>query len=493
MTKQTLTAGEIAARLTAEKIEPLVRYVEQATSTKLCFQDQQQAHESQEPKKGPERAVKPLYTDSDRARETAVKSEPAYRSDFRRDYARLLHCPAFRRLQGKTQLFPSSEHDFFRNRLTHSLEVAQIAKSIALRLNHLHCYFKDNPIDLDLVETAALAHDLGHPPFGHNGEQALDDCMKKRGGFEGNAQSLRILARLEKKEPQRMPEVGLNLTHRTLAATLKYDRAIPIQRKKRETLVKGFYDSEKELVERIKRSVLGNAEVCRFKTIECQIMDVADDIAYSTYDLEDALKAGFVTADEILALREDDTFEQVKTKLNTDRKLLGIDAKEIDIQDEEHLESLYDTIRSNEKQLNDDGTARTKLTSRLVNEYIEATNVEIDKSCPAMSNVYLDNKDLMMRMKFMKHVTYTLVIQSPALKTVEYRGYDIVKDIFKALSKDDGEMLLPDDYRVRVKTTDQLERYRAICDFIAGMTDRYAIEFHGRLYSDNVQTIFKPL
>lgn len=112
------------------------------------------------------------------------------------------------------------EHDFFRNRLAHSLEVAQIAKSIALRLNHCDSYFADNPIDLDLVETAALAHDLDHPPFGNNGERALDDCMKDRGGFEGNAQSLRILVRLGKKEPP-PPDVGLNLTHRTLAATLK--------------------------------------------------------------------------------------------------------------------------------------------------------------------------------------------------------------------------------------------------------------------------------
>ena len=113
----------------------------------------------------------PLYTDLDREREVAVEGESVYRSAFRRDYARLLHCPSFRRLQGKTQLFPSVEHDFFRNRLTHSLEVAQIAKSIALRLNNRHCYFVDNPIDLDLVETAALAHDLGHPPFGHDGER----------------------------------------------------------------------------------------------------------------------------------------------------------------------------------------------------------------------------------------------------------------------------------------------------------------------------------
>lgn len=142
----------------------------------------------------------PLYTQADYQRERLTPKQAPYRSDFRRDYARILHCPSFRRLQGKTQLFPGIESDFFRNRLTHSLEVAQVAKAIALRLNLEHDYFKDNPIDVDLIETAALSHDIGHPPFGHTGEKALDDCMKGKGGFEGNAQTLRILARLEKKQ-----------------------------------------------------------------------------------------------------------------------------------------------------------------------------------------------------------------------------------------------------------------------------------------------------
>lgn len=458
--------------------------------------------------------MKPLYTASDRTREVPVESEPEYRSAFRRDYARLLHCPAFRRLQGKTQLFPSVEHDFFRNRLTHSLEVAQIAKSIALRLNRYHSYFTNNPIDLDLVETAALAHDLGHPPFGHNGERALDDCMKDRGGFEGNAQALRILARLEKKEPQLSPEVGLNLTYRTLAATLKYDQPIPILREMGETLVKGFYHSEQDLIAKIKKSVLGvDAESGRpFKTIECQIIDLADDIAYSTYDLEDALKTGFVTPTQmILAVLDEDILEQIETKLNIDQptlfrhvmdiwretafdpRSLRIDATALDVQIGEHLALLVAGVEDKARQLKDDGAARTQLTSHLVNECIEAVDVsEIDTEFPALSKLHLD-ESLMMRIRVMKYLTYALVIQSPSLKTAEYRGYGIVKDIFDALSKDGGDMLLPDDYRRRAKTTDKLERNRAICDFIAGMTDRYAIEFHGRLRSGNAQTIFKPL
>lgn len=142
-----------------------------------------------------------LYSKNDyeRAKHEDEPDAKFGRSGFRRDYGRLLHSPSFRRLQGKTQLFPGHESDFFRNRLTHSLEVAQVAKGIALKLNASYTCFQKSPINTDLVELAALAHDLGHPPFGHNGERALDDCMKQYGGFEGNAQTLRLLSRIEKK------------------------------------------------------------------------------------------------------------------------------------------------------------------------------------------------------------------------------------------------------------------------------------------------------
>jgi len=143
--------------------------------------------------------MKALYTTKDYERIVTVE-EKTHREPFRRDNGRLIHSAVFRRLQGKTQLFPCYESDFFRNRLTHSLEVSQIAKGIVEQINSTHQYFKKNPIDRDLVETAALAHDLGHPPFGHNGEKALDDMMKEYGGFEGNAQTLRILTKLEKKK-----------------------------------------------------------------------------------------------------------------------------------------------------------------------------------------------------------------------------------------------------------------------------------------------------
>lgn len=256
-----------------------------------------------------------LYKRSDYSRVLLEAEESDLgRSPFRRDFGRLLHSPACRRLQGKTQLFPGHESDFFRNRLTHSLEVAQIAKGIAQILNACDPACRSEKIDLDLVEFAGLAHDLGHPPFGHNGERALDDCMRRYGGFEGNAQTLRILARVEKKVYDGHTgsdgcgitaggadrRLGLNLTYRSLASVLKYDREIPTRRNKDADLVKGHYASEKTLVEAIKNHV-GIPKSGPFKVIECQIMDIADDIAYSTYDLEDAMKGGFSHPMQLLA------------------------------------------------------------------------------------------------------------------------------------------------------------------------------------------------
>jgi dGTPase len=246
------------------------------------------------------------------------------RSAFRKDYARLLHAASFRRLQDKTQLFPGSESDFFRNRLTHSLEVAQIARGIAARLNvaKVPDAFANGAIDEDLVEFAAIAHDLGHPPFGHNGEHALDELMVQFGGFEGNAQTLRILATVERKlidAPSGLPssEFGLDLTFRTLASVLKYDSKIP-KRPVGAKLHKGYYASEGDLVKKIKAAVApGLGAKVAFKTIECAIMDMADDIAYSTYDLEDSLHAGFVSPMRLAsALVNEDAGATVLRKTN---------------------------------------------------------------------------------------------------------------------------------------------------------------------------------
>lgn len=467
-----------------------------------------------------------LYTDSDKKRILDLPPRPGvgtYRSEYRRDYARLIHSPSFRRLQGKTQLFPGSETDFFRNRLTHSLEVAQIAKTIAIKLNveedALLSAPRDQQLDYELVETAALAHDLGHPPFGHNGEKALDDCMKRYGGFEGNAQTLRILSRLEKKRDNQSSiipadsdgkdkRLGLNLTYRTLAAVLKYDHQIKRKRVQHATLEKGYYFCEADIVRRIKEHVCDGQtapEDGKFRTIECCIMDCADDIAYSSYDLEDALKAGFMSPLRLLASLQSDSslLDRVVVKAN---KALEKD-KLSRLKKDDVMEVLFNRFKgvladgaeplrpieatNASHLLASNGHLRTEFTSDLVNCFISGVRVAFNNDAPALSRVYLDEA-VRREVEIFKHLTYETIIMSPRLKIVEYRGYSVTKSIFEALNSDDGHLLLPDDFRAlyeKMPSTD--DRARVICDFIAGMTDRYALEFHARI-AETGASIFKP-
>jgi dGTPase len=471
-----------------------------------------------------------MYRSDDEFRFIDIPNKPgveaeSFRSDARRDYARIIHSPAFRRLQGKTQLFPSDESDFFRNRLTHSLEVAQISKALAIRINSTFSEFKSNPINPDYCEIAGLIHDLGHPPFGHNGEKALDDCMKQHGGFEGNAQTLRIIMRLEKKECDSDTDihgftdggedqrVGLNLTARTILSALKYDNIIPESRSEDAQLCKGYYHSEAEDINTLKHKVCCDKHN-PFKTIECSIMDIADDIAYSTYDIEDAFKAGFLTPYDIL-LADDDTLAYIAERLDEKYTKDQIRAelvnlfgsvfveqiktqKEIKKDKEFNARTLDRLINSYEQNqlLSKDGFFRTEFTSALVSKFMSGIQLtKYDQNCPAMSYVEL-NPETRLTVDCMKHLAFYTLINSTKLKVVEYRGYDVVKSIFKALSdtQKEGWRLLPEDFRQMFnKANSKTMKMRIICDFIAGMTDKYAIEFYSRISSTNKQTIFKPI
>ncbi|SPS03071.1 dGTP triphosphohydrolase [Cupriavidus taiwanensis] len=466
-----------------------------------------------------------LYRESDFEREIGLPKRDgtgAYvdsRTPFRRDYARLIHSPAFRRLQGKTQLFPGIESDFFRNRLTHSLEVAQIADGIAIQLNTRDKNFSKHHIDTDLVQLAALAHDLGHPPFGHNGEYALDECMRDYGGFEGNAQTLRIVSRLEKRERNDTKSGGLNLTYRSLASLLKYDEPIPLisaQRKDSGKLVKGYYASETELVSTIKGAVCGNKRASDFKVVECQIMDLADDISYSTYDLEDALKAGFLTPLEIIHLAHtpeflskvtrkvakamDESIEPAdvsKVYIEIFGGMVSEKLKDADFHKPVDLVKRISEIYSTSKRLAGDGHLRTAFTSELVKEFMAGISGQFNEKQPALSRVIL-KQETRLKIEALKHLAYEALIMSPRLKLVEYRGRDIVRGIFEAIDSKErgGHLLLPDDWRESYLSleSDELGRKRLICDFVAGMTDRYAVEFYARLTSvDSGLSFFKPM
>ncbi|WP_267550838.1 deoxyguanosinetriphosphate triphosphohydrolase family protein [Rhizobium rhizogenes] len=473
------------------------------------------------------------------------KAIEKYRIPSRKDYARLIHSPSFRRLQGKTQLYPSHESDFFRNRLTHSLEVAQIAKSIAMRLNSTENFLfpASMKIDENLVEFAGLAHDLGHPPFGHNGEKTLDRLMIASGGFEGNAQTLRILSRLEKKETRDFPSKssipspvdqnggdirrGLNLTYRTLASIVKYNKSIPVTLENRKASgtdggpVKGIYSSEVDLLNSIKEALEVPAD-CDFKTIECSIMDVADDIAYSTYDVEDSLKAGFLSPLRMISMP--DEFKErivvgVRRKINEyysdspedDREfsikqlndilanlfrdvLLPADGivtaliSGVSIEEAAFMLGSHTNRASNE--IADNGYLRTALTSQLVGEYVQNIELISNEKYPVLSRARL-KLGTFKKVETLKRFAYELLISSPRLKIAEKRGDEIISKIFSSFME--TPELLPEDWQTLHRAMDDsVWKQRVVCDYIAGMTDRYCVEVYSRLTGENPMTIWKP-
>lgn len=481
-----------------------------------------------------------LYTDNDlkRIADNPQKSEDC-RSVFRRDYARILHSPSFRRLQGKTQLFPNAETDFFRNRLTHSLEVAQIATSIALSINQKYDLAQEfgQEVDLDCINCACLCHDLGHPPFGHTGEKILDEMMLEHGGFEGNAQTLRIISKIEKKAAadnrfekpisgNKDFRLGLNLSYRTLASVLKYDQMIPQKRGEHEKLVKGCYTAEKELIEKIKEHVVGEKKFKHFKTIECQIMDVADDIAYSVYDLEDAFKAKFLNFNDFAhrILKNDadgkNPFrqrltEKVNAQLKKDNYSLVHEKKVLEYcskifikgvrgyyggsldRDFENLPVeealLFSTNLTTDYStlINENGYYRLELSSAFVHKYISGVELEINEEYPSQSKVRL-NRQARIDVEIVKNYVYLNLIESPEFKVVARRGTDIVEHLFKTFNKYPD--LMPKDWYIlyQAHSKNESEKRRVVCDYISGFTDRYAVEVYGRLTSEFPQSIFKP-
>ena len=292
---------------------------------------------------------------------------------------------------------------------------------------------------------------------------------------------------------------------------LKYDKAIPLGRKKSDKLVKGYYKCDSEIVSLVKENISQSYKESNFKTLECSIMDVADDIAYSTYDLEDSFKAGFLDPMSILS-SDEKILERVATKvkdrlggnfgiqdvMETLIQLFGdiLLPREIDFSEISEPLNLLDTLvdsHSDSKLHASVGYFRTRLTSDLVGKFITSVSLNWNSEYPCLSNVKL-SEDALREVEVLKNYTYEATILSSRLKVVEHRGYQIVHSIFDGLIEDDEHRLLPDDVRaICMKCSDHIDKNRVICDFVASMTDRYALEFYERMFGQNPQSIFKPI
>lgn len=407
------------------------------------------------------------------------------RDVFQRDYARVLYSPSFRRLQCKMQILGINTAAFYRNRLTHSLEVCQIARSIAFDLakscdgKAMYYSSPQKPNDLCCLEAAALCHDIGHPAFGHSGERALDAIAKEYGmRFEGNAQNFRVLRTLEKYDPEIK---GLNLTNRTLLAINKY-----IVRE--DTNVKKFMfaDDYDELYK-----VREKAGLLRMRTLDVQIIELADDIAYAVHDLEDGLAIRAFNIDElryVLKVKRDE--------LNKERsKGKSVEFSEDDI---EYSLGIFDQIickAHNEASKSKSYCTpqeysqvfRKKLISLLTNSLVK--NVTFDKVSEKDAQIHGtdQNKELCLyKLKplcsLLKDAIFECATRDEDIALYEKRGEIVINSLFHAFMDpqvNKKNMLLPPDYRYE---ENPMKKVKGVIDFIAGMMDTFAIEKYEELF-----------
>ncbi|MGP5346608.1 anti-phage deoxyguanosine triphosphatase [Psychrobacter celer] len=438
------------------------------------------------------------------------------RSQFDRDEARLIHSAAFRRLQSKTQVLGLGESDFYRTRLTHSMEVAQIGRGIVQYLCKNYEHYQDILPDMSLITAICLAHDIGHPPFGHGGEVALNYCMREYGGFEGNGQTLRILGKLDKYTENH----GLNPTRRMLLGVLKYPAAysslvndgfygsennpdIPYWLFKADAQKppKCYYDVDEDIVEFIFEGFdaedvkkftafepkKDKHQCTRFKSLDCTIMNLADNISYSLHDLEDALSLGMISR------------EQWQEHFNDHSSLFDM-VENLDNERGEK-ESNFDCITR--KLFCDESYERKDAIGRLVNLMI--TNAEIVENGSNCKNALLGlevklKKEVEELREHIFKIVYEVVIKDVNVQQLEFKGQKLVIELFQVLAKD-PERFLPKSTKVIWKDStknlpvedQEAAQMRVICDFIAGMTDDYATRFYEKLFTPQKGSIFDRL
>lgn len=435
-----------------------------------------------------------------RSGQTNQRGSHDHRDPYERDRTRVIHCPAFRRLQRKTQILGTDEGDFHRTRLTHSLEVASIGCSIvrnlrlSLRDNHLITLLPND----DLISVICLLHDIGHPPFGHGGEVALNFMMRQYGGFEGNGQTLRLLTKVENS----YGAFGLDLTRRSLLGILKYpvSRQYVVAPELPEATImrhksirvndwlppKAYFDSEQAevdwlllpfspsditLFQSLKTPAEGKQHgKAAYHSFDCSIMDIADDIAYGVHDLEDAIHLRLINREQL----DNTDFRQLLNQTS-----LG-----------DHQETLIDHLFSSELG------NRKQAIGELVNYFITATDSlvthEAFENSVLKYNLVLTN-DAAALLNYLMACISTHVIDSQEARTFEYGGQTVVLRLFEAISSNPGSLL---DKKNRVlfhQADNENDAMRVVCDYIANMTDEYAYRMHERLFGFNTRTIFERL
>ena len=354
------------------------------------------------------------------------ESENSIRSPYQRDRDRIIHSSSFRRLKHKTQVFVNTEGDHYRTRLTHSMEVSQIARTLTRSLG----------LNEDLSETLSLSHDLGHAPFGHAGEEALSECMKNYGGFNHNIQTLRIVTSLENKYYK---FYGLNLTIETLDGLIKHNGPVKNIVPYKKILKKNLFNNK----------ITFNA----FPSLEAQVAAISDDIAYNNHDLEDGLRAGLFTIKKISSICHLSGLinKHVKNIKNFRREII---INQI-VRDLINL-MVVDVINTTNKNLE-------KINPQSINDIYKQDTMIVDFSDKM--------KKIDKRIKyFLKHNMYNhkkVIVNTN-------RGKRIIKDLFKYISKNPRKHISNELFKNELKE-------RVIADFIAGMTDRYAINLHKKI------------
>lgn len=382
-------------------------------------------------------AMKPYASRSADSRGRLHKEpESKTRGAFQRDRDRIIHSAAFRRLEYKTQVFVNHEGDSYRTRLTHSLEVSQIARSVCRYLG----------LNEDLGETLALAHDLGHPPFGHAGEDALKEMMAPFGGFDHNAQSLRVVTKLEARYAD---FDGLNLTWETLEGVVKHNGPLVKEGVREEDLPRGILDyvSSQDL------------ELSTYASAEAQVAAIADDIAYNNHDIDDGLRAGLFTIDDLADVPlVGPVFHEVR-KFYPDLDL---------------SRTIHESVR--------------RLIGAMVQDLLRVTQSRIDAASPktaaeirALSEpVAQFSESMRANDKALKTFLFENMYRHYKLNRMTSKARRVVKDLFQLLLAEPE--CLPTEWRVKAGNPGSRETAELVCDYIADMTDRLALDEHRRLF-----------